>query len=151
MARRSAPVGVAAPGVDLRVDHAWTNGVHPDPLGAELLGETQGQGVDRALRCGVVDIKVRRPRRAAADEIRTIEPPGPPDDFASRRAASRAVSKAPSTLTSKMWRIRSALMSTSLPVGATMPALAMTAVRGPSAFAAASNIPTASVSSARRP
>jgi hypothetical protein len=42
-------------------------------------------------------------------------------------------------------------MSVSLAVGAMMPALAMTAVRGPRAFVAASNIATASASTETSP
>jgi len=47
--------------------------------------------------------------------------------------------------------LRSTLISASFAVGATIPALAMTAVRGPSALVAASNMPSTSASTAMSP
>jgi hypothetical protein len=42
-------VWFAAAGMNIGVDEPRADGVDPDPLGAELLGEAQGQCVDRAL------------------------------------------------------------------------------------------------------
>jgi hypothetical protein len=53
-------------------------------------------------------------------------------------------------LTSNTRHIRSTLISASFPLGATMPALAMTALSGP-ALVAASNMPSTSASTAMLP
>jgi hypothetical protein len=90
-AQNACAVRLASAGMNIGVDKPRTDGVDPDTLGAEFLGETQGQRVDRALGTGIVDIEVREPRRAAADDIMTIDPPAPPKDFDIRRVASRAV------------------------------------------------------------
>jgi hypothetical protein len=47
--------------------------------------------------------------------------------------------------------MRSTLISASFAVGATIPALAMTALSGPSALVAASNMPSTSASTAMSP
>ena len=59
-AQNVGAVRLAAAGVDIGVDESRTDRVDPDALGAEFLGELQGQRVDRALGAGIVDVQVRR-------------------------------------------------------------------------------------------
>ena len=48
-AQNACAVRLASAGVNIGVDEPRADGVDPDALGAEFLGETQGQRVDRVL------------------------------------------------------------------------------------------------------
>ena len=77
--------------VDVRLDEAGTEGVDPHALRAKLLRKADGQGVDRALRAGLVDIEVRRaePRRGRRHQYDgTAAPPANSDIRRAARAPS---------------------------------------------------------------
>ena len=67
--RAGRPVRLAPAGVDVGVDDAGADGVDPDPLGGDLAGQPEREGVDRPLARRVVDVLARaipagwRPRR----------------------------------------------------------------------------------------
>ena len=54
------PVRLAPAGVDLGVDDAGADRVDPDPLGGDLAGQPEREGVDRPLARRVVDVLARR-------------------------------------------------------------------------------------------
>lgn len=76
-AYRRYPVGLAAGGMNLGIDNAWPHRVDPHTFVRHFPGEADGEGVDRALGGGIVDIFARRTELEAADDIFTMAPPRP--------------------------------------------------------------------------